>query len=90
VYRKKKGFAVPIAQWLRRDPQLVEELLSGASCRELAELNPAGVAALKKQHAEGDNSAAYLLWAVASYVMWRTSAPTQQRSGCEARVRMGA
>jgi hypothetical protein len=90
VYRKKKGFAVPIAEWLRRDARLVDELLASASYRDLPELNPAGVRSLRKQHAEGDNSAAYLLWAVASYVMWRKQAGALRPGGCEARTELGA
>jgi asparagine synthase (glutamine-hydrolysing) len=90
VYRKKKGFAVPIAEWLRRDARLVDELLASASYRDLPELNPAGVRSLRKQHAEGDNSAAYLLWAVASYVMWRKQAGALRPGGCEARAELGA
>jgi asparagine synthase (glutamine-hydrolysing) len=86
VYRKKKGFAVPIAEWLRRDSWLVDEVLSAGNLRIVPELNPAGVIALKKQHAAGDNSAAYLLWAVASYVMWRTNAPARATAVCEARL----
>ncbi|HEV3112921.1 MAG TPA: asparagine synthetase B family protein [Candidatus Binataceae bacterium] len=86
VYRKKKGFAVPIADWLRRSPHVISGVLSPASCRELLELNPAGVAALLQRHSEGDNSAAYLLWAVFSYVTWRKCLPAAASRDWEARA----
>ena len=77
IYRKKKGFAVPIAEWLRRDSWFVDEMLAAANLRDLPELDPKGVRAVKQRHAGGDNSAAYLLWALASYVTWRTNVHTQ-------------
>jgi len=85
VYRKKKGFAVPIAEWLRRHPPAITGALSAASCRDLPELNPAGVAALLKRHHQGDNSVAYLLWALFSYVTWRKRLPAAPSKDWEAR-----
>ena len=46
-------------------------MLAPATVRDLPELNAPGVSALLKQHAAGDNSAAYLLWALSVYVMGR-------------------
>jgi asparagine synthase (glutamine-hydrolysing) len=90
VYRKKKGFAVPIAEWLRRRPSFVDEVLSDGALRNLPELNPAGVLALRCRPAAGDNSAAYLLWAVASYVKWRANLHAQDTAGCDTRLPMAA
>ena len=74
LYRQKKGFAVPIAQWLRRHSTFLYEGLSPANCRQFPELNGAGIGRIVKRHAEGDNSCAYLLWALWSYVTWRRGA----------------
>jgi asparagine synthase (glutamine-hydrolysing) len=73
IYRQKKGFAVPIADWLRRDSRLVNGVLSPAHLRGLDELNPAGIKTIIRRHTDGDNTVAYLLWALLSYVTWRSS-----------------
>ena len=90
VYRKKKGFAVPIADWLRCDSRRLNDSLSPASLRGIDELNPAGISSEIRRHAEGDNTAAYLLWALMSYVTWRKRTANVEPPSCEARTAIGS
>ncbi len=72
VYRKKKGFSLPIAYWLRRELKTsLEEMGQPASLREVPELNPRGVQNLLSRHRSGDDAVAYLVWAILVYVLWR-------------------
>jgi asparagine synthase (glutamine-hydrolysing) len=82
IYRKKKGFSIPMAHWVRADPRFFHEVLAAPNLRDLSELDACGVSALLKQHGAGDNSAAYLLWALAAYVMWRRGAGAGSIARC--------
>jgi asparagine synthase (glutamine-hydrolysing) len=72
IYRKKKGFSVPVAQWLRGELRdLFKEALADSRLRAAPELNASGIGELLGRHKAGDNSVAHLLWSVFVYMLWR-------------------
>jgi asparagine synthase (glutamine-hydrolysing) len=72
IYRKKKGFSVPVAQWLRGElKDLFKEALTDSRLRAAPELNAFGIGELLGRHRAGDNSVALLLWSVFVYMLWR-------------------
>ncbi len=72
IYRTKKGFSVPLAYWLRNELRpAIREFLAEDALRQWPELEPAGVRSLVARHRAGDDSIAYLVWAMLVYVLWR-------------------
>jgi asparagine synthase (glutamine-hydrolysing) len=70
--RPKKGFGMPIAQWLKgplRD--LAEEVLSPAKLRRDGFFDPAGVRALLDQHLAGRADHRKPLWSLIAFQLWR-------------------
>jgi asparagine synthase (glutamine-hydrolysing) len=73
VYRKKKGFSVPVSEWIRGDlKSLFDDALSVTQLRNAPELDSEGIQNLIAQHHRGDNSVTYLLWSVFVYMLWHT------------------
>jgi len=65
LYRKKMGFAVPIAQWLRGPLRArLQETLLGPELMDTGIFNRAWVEALIKQHASGRKDHSAALWAL--------------------------
>lgn len=70
LYRKKMGFAVPLAAWLRQDlkPMAEDLLLAGPSD---ALLDRRGVEQLWRQHQSGLRDRSTPLWTILMYRLWR-------------------
>lgn len=70
LYRKKMGFAVPLASWLRQDLKLMaEDLLLSSQPDSL--LDRRGVELLWKQHQSGLRDRSTPLWTILMYRLWR-------------------
>src|ERR1043166_1956146 len=72
--RGKKGFGVPFAQCLKKDPKpLAHALLSPERLRRSGLFNPAYVAKLQDEHERGVANHRKLLWTLLSFELWRES-----------------
>ena len=72
LHRPKRGFMVPLGQWLQRDlAPLLEEYLGPEALRRRGWFRPEGVAALRRAHAEGRRNAADPLWALVVLEAWQ-------------------
>ena len=72
VFRRKKGFGVPIGKWLLtglRD--LSDELLSPARMRQGGIFEPAFVAKLLADHRSGRRDNRRLIWTLMVFELWR-------------------
>jgi asparagine synthase (glutamine-hydrolysing) len=74
LYRKKMGFAVPLASWLRRDLKSMAEAVLFPSQPDPM-LDRRGVERLWKQHQSGLRDCSTPLWTILMYRLW------QQRFG---------
>ena len=72
IDRPKKGFGIPIAEWLK-GPLLswARDLLSSDSLREDGIFNPQGVQALLDQHVAGRADHRKALWSILVFHLWR-------------------
>lgn len=71
LYRKKMGFSVPLANWLRHEIRpLVEALLFGNNSGVGEFFDVAGVRALWEQHLAGHNLYTQELWALVAFELW--------------------
>jgi asparagine synthase (glutamine-hydrolysing) len=71
VYRAKRGFTLPMAQWMRRDIRpMVEDLLSAERLRRRGVLEPTTVERLKSEHFSGRRDHAHLLWNLVVFEGW--------------------
>jgi asparagine synthase (glutamine-hydrolysing) len=72
VYRPKEGFSIPMKHWLRGElrPRL-EDLLSAERMRREGRFRVEAVERLKREHLEGRENHAHLLWALLVYQDWR-------------------
>lgn len=69
LYRRKKGFSIPLARWLRKDMRsYVEEVL--VSGEELPYFAQDSVRALFDAHVEGKGNYAAHLWAIVNLYLW--------------------
>jgi asparagine synthase (glutamine-hydrolysing) len=71
LFRKKKGFSVPLAEWFRgslRD--LSQDLLLGSRCRDRGMFNPKYVARLLTEHQAGKANHEHRLWALLCFEVW--------------------
>jgi asparagine synthase (glutamine-hydrolysing) len=69
--RKKMGFNVPVATWLREGHrQLITSLLLSERARSRGFLNTEYVAALLRDHLEGRTNYAAQLFTLASLELW--------------------
>lgn len=72
VYRPKEGFSIPMKHWLSGElrPRL-EDLLSAERLRREGRFRVDAVERLKREHFEGRENHAHLLWALLVYQDWR-------------------
>ena len=76
VARKKHGFSVPIAEWLRGG--LRETLQESLSPATQAWLNPDAVRVLAQEHASGRADRSRELWAILCFALWHRVMIEQQ------------
>ena len=71
AYRRKKGFSVPIARWLRGQARpLALELLSTSSTRETGFLNSSAIEQLLQEHLDGRADHRKKLWSLMVFMLW--------------------
>jgi len=69
--RKKKGFGIPIAEWLKAEMRpWVEELLSPDSLNRFGVFQPSGVAQLWDNHMAGVQDNRKPLWSIIVLMLW--------------------
>lgn len=69
--RRKMGFGVPLARWLRHDLRsLIKHVLSGKRIQERGILNTAYLKNLMDQHLSGKYDHAYKLWNSLVFELW--------------------
>lgn len=72
LQRPKKGFGIPVSQWLRGPLRSwIEDLLSPESLSEGEIFQPAAVRALLDAHIGGKRDHRKELWAIAAFMAWR-------------------
>ena len=70
IDRPKRGFAVPLAQWFRRDwSSYVRDLLSSGACKQRGIFKSGYVARLLRLHDQGRDLNGQL-WALVSFELW--------------------
>lgn len=71
IYRKKKGFGIPIGAWLRTDLRaMAGELLSRESVTNTNVFNPEHIERLLRDHIEGRADNRKKLWTLMVFMMW--------------------
>ncbi len=71
ISRKKKGFGVPMATWLKGElKELCAELLSPSELGQHGYFNPAYVARLQREHLDGRRDNRKQLWNLMTFQMW--------------------
>jgi asparagine synthase (glutamine-hydrolysing) len=71
LYRKKLGFSVPLALWLRKDlKDLMYDLLSKESLKRLPYVNAEGVKRIVGDHVAGRANHENKLWGLMNLVLW--------------------
>ena len=74
LHRPKKGFGIPIAEWLRgRLRQLMEEMLAEKRLREQGIFEPKFVRGLIDEHLNGKASHHKELWTLLVFQLWYSS-----------------
>lgn len=69
--RRKEGFSIPMKQWLRRElAPIMERLLSPERIARRGLFSPARVAALMREHREGRENHAHLLFCLMVFERW--------------------
>ncbi|MGH9435911.1 MAG: asparagine synthase (glutamine-hydrolyzing), partial [Terriglobia bacterium] len=72
VHRQKRGFSVPVAQWLRQELRpLVDEMLSESRLKAEGVFNPAHVRKMVEDHQTGERDHRKPLWALLCFELWR-------------------
>ncbi len=72
LYRKKKGFGIPLGRWLRNElKDLCNDVLSADSIKKVGLFNPEYVEKLKREHFEGIRDHRKKLWTLMVFEMWR-------------------
>jgi asparagine synthase (glutamine-hydrolysing) len=72
--RSKKGFGVPVAEWLKEKLRpLARDLLSPERVRRAGVFNPAFVARLQDEHERGVANHRKLLWTLLMFELWHES-----------------
>lgn len=71
IYRRKQGFAIPLAQWLRGDLRgMAEDLLVSPRSVGRGYLRPDGVRQLWRRHQRGVRDYSAQLWALVVLELW--------------------
>ncbi|MEG6502945.1 asparagine synthase C-terminal domain-containing protein, partial [Desulfovibrio sp. 1214_IL3152] len=71
LYRNKRGFQIPVAEWLRgRMRPLVEDLLSADSLKAQGIFDPVAVRALVDEHVSGRADLRKPLWTLLVFQLW--------------------
>ncbi|MEI8133621.1 MAG: asparagine synthase (glutamine-hydrolyzing) [bacterium] len=70
IYRKKQGFAAPVAEWLKKDlkPLFDEHLASSRIVKEY--FNPSLIRSLQSEHISGKRKNGELLWSLLNLMLW--------------------
>jgi asparagine synthase (glutamine-hydrolysing) len=69
--RKKSGFSLPVARWLREDLRgLLEETLSVSRLQRDGLFDPGSVAELKREHYSRTRDRSSVLWALLMFHLW--------------------
>lgn len=76
LYRKKMGFSVPMALWLRTDlASDMKEILSPGELKRIGYLNPVEVESLMAAHLSGKANHENKLWGLINLVCWHREFP---------------
>lgn len=76
LYRKKMGFSVPLAQWLRREIRDTARKLLTTDAGGLAEwFDLHRIRELWQQHLDGDDRYTQELWTLMALALWRRAYP---------------
>jgi asparagine synthase (glutamine-hydrolysing) len=71
LYRKKAGFSLPVASWLREDLKpLRDELLAPDLLRRQGMFDVGVVETLKREHDERVTNHSSVLWCLLMYQLW--------------------
>jgi asparagine synthase (glutamine-hydrolysing) len=71
LYRKKAGFSLPLARWLREDLRpLCDEFLAPEALRKQGWFEPAAVESLKAEHHDRRRNNSTALWALMMFQLW--------------------
>ena len=82
LYRKKMGFSVPLAQWLRSELREMAESLLLAPDSGLSNLfDPAGIRRLWELHQSGKDHVTQELWSLLAFELWWQSYQKDQAGG---------
>jgi asparagine synthase (glutamine-hydrolysing) len=72
VYRRKHGFGVPLAQWLRGPLRpFLEETLHPERLKRTGLFAPQTVGRMVAEHVAGKDNYARALWTLMSFELWR-------------------
>lgn len=72
IHRRKAGFMIPLATWLKTDlREMVEDLCAGDRLRREGVFNPDGVRRLLDEHFNDIRDHRKLIWTILSFQMWR-------------------
>jgi len=76
LYRKKMGFSVPLALWLRTDlSSTMKEILAPEELERISYLNPTEVESIMAEHLSGKANHETKLWALINLVCWHREFP---------------
>lgn len=71
LHRKKMGFSIPLAFWLRTDLAVwMQEVLSADEIKKIEYLNPIEIARYVREHIDGQTNHENVLWALINLVHW--------------------
>ncbi|MDE2172956.1 MAG: asparagine synthase (glutamine-hydrolyzing) [Patescibacteria group bacterium] len=71
IYRPKKGFGMPIAEWIRGDLKpLVLELLGEQSLKKMGVFEPAAIRKLLDQHFNRRRDNRKQIWTLLTFALW--------------------
>jgi asparagine synthase (glutamine-hydrolysing) len=72
IYRKKKGFGIPLTKWLRYDLRpMLEDLFSEERLTSEGLFNPTYVRTLMNEHFEGKRDNRKQLWTLLMFEQWK-------------------
>ena len=71
LYRRKAGFSLPVARWLREDLRdLLEDRLSPHVLYAHGLFDPSVVEVLKREHLERKRNNSVVLWSLLMFQLW--------------------